>query len=161
MKRAWFSQGKHASSSNSPFSPLLPQGLRWSLNRFLAAAAKKHFPARIVVVIDGVDLIQGDNAQQGQLHWLPTDIPSGVRFILSTVEFDKSLSPHQKAGSVRHLHRTYTELKRRKCPEMKLDPLGVEVRHGIINAFTSSKEQCFEVRAQSRRSSLALFHIYP
>ncbi|GMH88101.1 hypothetical protein TL16_g11057 [Triparma laevis f. inornata] len=144
--------------------PKTEEGLRWSLNRFLAAAAKKHFPARIVIVIDGVDLIQGDNAQQGQLHWLPTDIPPGVRFILSTVEFDKSLSPHTKAGSVRHLHRTYTELKRRKCPEMKLDPLGVEVRHGIINAFTTSQNQSFELNetqafkiVTSRPSSQPLF----
>ena len=67
--------------------PKTEERLRWSLNRFLSAASKKHFPAKIVIVIDGVDLIQGENAQQGQLHWLPTDIPPCVRFILSTVEF--------------------------------------------------------------------------
>ena len=98
-----------------------------------------------MIVIDGVDLVQGENAQQGQLHWLPTDIPPCVRFILSTVEFDKGVSPSQKTGSVRHLHRTYTELKRRHCPVLKLDPLGVEVRHNIIDAFTSKFQQSFEL----------------
>lgn len=33
--------------------------LRWSLSRFLAAAAKKHSPARIVIVIDGVNNLKG------------------------------------------------------------------------------------------------------
>ena len=32
--------------------------LRWSLNRFLEAASKKHFPARIVIIIDGVDRLK-------------------------------------------------------------------------------------------------------
>lgn len=32
--------------------------LIWSLNRFLAAAAKKYYPARIVIVIDGVFAIK-------------------------------------------------------------------------------------------------------
>ncbi|GMI35188.1 hypothetical protein TrCOL_g6721 [Triparma columacea] len=125
--------------------PKTEERLRWSLNRFLAAASKKHFPARIVIIIDGVDLVQGENAQQGQLHWLPTDIPPCVRFILSTVEFDKGLSPNQKAGSVRHLHRTYNELKRRRCPILKLDPLIIEVRTQIINAFTNKFQQSFEL----------------
>mmetsp|Transcript_16202 Transcript_16202/g.33242 ORF Transcript_16202/g.33242 Transcript_16202/m.33242 type:complete len:1251 (+) Transcript_16202:31-3783(+) len=134
---------KHFNLRDDP--PKTEERLRWSLNRFLAAASKKHFPARIVIIIDGVDLVQGENAQQGQLHWLPTDIPPCVRFILSTVEFDKGLSPNQKAGSVRHLHRTYNELKRRRCPILKLDPLIIEVRNQIINAFTSKFQQSFEL----------------
>jgi len=126
--------------------PKTEEKLRWSLNRFLTAASKKHFPAKIVIVIDGVDLIQGENAQQGQLHWLPTDIPPCVRFILSTVEFSALPTPaNHTAGAVRHLHRTFTELKRRKCPILKLDALGVEVRHGIIDVFTRNFTQRFEL----------------
>jgi len=125
--------------------PKTEERLRWSLNRFLAAASKKHFPARIVIIIDGVDLVQGENAQEGQLHWLPTDIPPCVRFILSTVEFDKGLSPNSKAGSVRHLHRTYNELKRRRCPILKLDPLIFDVRTQIIQAFINKFQQSFEL----------------
>ena len=34
--------------------------LRWSLNRFLQAAAKKNFPARIVIVIDGINKLKGE-----------------------------------------------------------------------------------------------------
>lgn len=47
---------------------------------------------------------------------------------------------------------------------MKLDPLGVEVRHGIINAFTTSQNQSFELNetqafkiVTSRPSSQPLF----
>ena len=38
--------------------PSLATRLIWSLNRFLAAAAKKYYPARIVIVIDGVFAIK-------------------------------------------------------------------------------------------------------
>lgn len=95
---------------------------------------------QIVIVIDGADMIQGNAAQRGQLHWLPTDIPACARFILSTVEFDKT-GNQSKSGGFRHLHRTFTELNRRKCTTVRLESLGVEVRHGIINAFTSKFQQ--------------------
>ncbi|CAM9907205.1 unnamed protein product, partial [Choristocarpus tenellus] len=38
--------------------PSSEERLIWSLNRFLAAAAKKHFPARIVIIVDGVFAIK-------------------------------------------------------------------------------------------------------
>ena len=39
-------------------APLECFRLIWSLNRFLAAAAKKYYPARIIIVIDGVFAIK-------------------------------------------------------------------------------------------------------
>ncbi|KAJ1424703.1 hypothetical protein B484DRAFT_96242, partial [Ochromonadaceae sp. CCMP2298] len=99
--------------------------LRWSLNRFLEAAAKKHSPARIVIIIDGIHKLKTDGAPDGALHWLPTELPPCVRFIVSSVEIERK-------GST---HRTYVELARRHCPILKVEPLGVTTRHQIITAF--------------------------
>ena len=69
--------------------PKSEERLRWSLSRFLSSAAKKHVPARIVIVLDGVNKLLGESAAADTMHWLPTELPPGVRFILSTSEFDK------------------------------------------------------------------------
>lgn len=95
--------------------PLSEERLRWSLSRFLEAAAKKHDPARIVIVIDGVNRLRAEGAADGALHWLPTDLPSTVRFIVSTVEYDRqSGKPAADQDGVSY-HRTYTELKVQPC----------------------------------------------
>ena len=99
--------------------------LRWSLNRFLEAASKKHSPARIVIIIDGISKLKNDGAPDGALHWLPTELPPCVRFIVSTIEVERK-------GST---HRTFVELARRHCPILRIDPLGVTIRHSVINAF--------------------------
>lgn len=139
--------------------PDTEEELRWSLNRFLAAAAKKHFPARIVIIIDGVNRLKTDGAPDGSLHWLPTELPPCVRFILSSVEFERSTSGgtqafnntnhshgggHGNTQSSGHgrglkeipLHRTFIELSRRVCPILRMEPLGVETRHRVISSFT-------------------------
>lgn len=109
--------------------------LRWSLNRFLEAAAKKHFPAsRIVIIIDGVNRLKAEGATDGALHWLPTEFPKCVRFILSTVEFQREA----KAGKEANSHRTYEELHRRGCSFVRMEPLGVDTRHRVINTFANS-----------------------
>lgn len=100
--------------------------LRWSLNRFLEAASKKHSPARIVIIIDGISKLKNEGAPDGALHWLPTELPPCVRFIVSTVEVERK-------GT---MHRTFVELARRHCPILRIDPLGVTIRHSVINAFT-------------------------
>lgn len=99
--------------------------LRWSLNRFLEAASKKHSPARIVIIIDGISKLKNEGAPDGALHWLPTELPPCVRFIVSTVEVERK-------GT---MHRTFVELARRHCPILRIDPLGVTIRHSVINAF--------------------------
>jgi hypothetical protein len=68
--------------------PASEERLIWSLSRFLAAAAKKYTPARIVVVIDGIFALKGEGMPAGALHWLPTELPPGVRFIVSTIARD-------------------------------------------------------------------------
>lgn len=105
--------------------------LRWSLNRFLGAAAKKHSPARIVIIIDGVNNVKGEGGRDGELYWLPTDLPPCVRFIVSSVEQDRGVKSSDEVA----LHRTYVELSRRQCPMIRMEPLTVPTRHTIINAF--------------------------
>lgn len=107
--------------------------LRWSLNRFLEAASKKHFPARIVIIIDGIHRLKAEGTPDGTLYWLPTELPPCVRFIVSTVEFERN--PRGKRENPQHL--TYVELCRRQCPILKIEPLGVATRHSVINAFCS------------------------
>ena len=108
--------------------------LRWSLNRFLSAAAKKHNPARIIIIIDGVNRLKSEGALDGLLHWLPTELPPCVRFILSTVEFER-LPAKGKVDIPQH--RTFIELTRRKCPTLRVEPLNVNVRHHVINSFVA------------------------
>uniref|UniRef100_A0A7S1U833 NACHT domain-containing protein n=1 Tax=Phaeomonas parva TaxID=124430 RepID=A0A7S1U833_9STRA len=104
-------------------------GVIWALNRYLAAAAKKHSPARITIVIDGIDALKGSEIPEGALHWLPTALPAGVRFIVTTVKTQPGTTSH---------HRTYAELLRRKCPIIEMEPLGLDVRDSIIGSFSSS-----------------------
>jgi hypothetical protein len=121
--------------------PDTEEELRWSLNRFLAAAAKKHFPARIVIIIDGVNRLKADGAPDGSLHWLPTELPPCVRFILSSVEFERVTKGVKEIP----MHRTFIELSRRQCPILRMEPLGVETRHRVISSFTSMHDGSIEL----------------
>ena len=49
---------------------------------------------------------QGLEMPAGALHWLPTELPAGVRFIVSTI------ATTDKGGAPKP-HRTYLELLRR------------------------------------------------
>jgi hypothetical protein len=106
--------------------------LRWSLNRFLGAAVKKKGPeSRIVIVIDGVNKLKGEDCRDGELYWLPTDLPPCVRFIVSTVEHDRATRFDEDVVD----HRTFIELNRRQCPILKMEPLGIPTRHAIIDSY--------------------------
>jgi len=111
--------------------------LRWSLNRFLEAAAKKHSPARIVIIIDGVNRLKCEGVPDGSLHWLPTELHPCVRFIVSTVEFERAVSKFQDEEQ----HRTWIELARRqavqKLEPLRMEPLSGSCRQKIINDFSS------------------------
>lgn len=127
--------------------------LRWSLNRFLEAASKKTFPARIVIVIDGVNRLKGDGSAEGALHWLPTDLPPCVRFIVSTVENDRTLYSRTKKEATPH--RTFVELVRRQCPLLSVEPLSSTTRSRVVKSFMQmyegdislTEEQCFKIVA--------------
>ncbi len=116
--------------------PDTEEDLRWSLSRFLAAAAKKHSPARVVIIIDGVNRLKCEGMPDGQLHWVPTELPPCVRFILSTVEVDRV--PH-KGGELGQ-HRSFVELVRRKCPLLRIEPLSQQIRNNVIHAFLAMNE---------------------
>jgi len=117
--------------------PESEERLRWSLNRFLAAAAKKYLPApaRIVIVIDAVNDLKGETSPRGALHWLPSELPPCVRFIVSTTEFERER--HGLGSDARNLNRTFMELTRRRCSMVSMDALSVNTRHNIINEFLS------------------------
>lgn len=119
--------------------PDTEEELRWSLNRFLAAAAKKHHPARIVIIIDGINLLKGDGEPDGALHWLPTEMPPCVRFLVSTVEFERQTHPRRGVLDSADLpqHRTFVELSRRQCALLRIEPLSVPTRHSVIHSFIS------------------------
>jgi len=120
--------------------PKTEEKLRWGLNRFLEAASKKELNVKIIVIIDGANLIRSEDNPPGKLHWLPTKMPSCVRFILSTVELDESTSNYD--SSLSRDHRTYTELvKRRQCPMIRLDALKLQTRIQIIRSFSQREEK--------------------
>ena len=135
--------------------PTSEERLRWSLNRFLAAAAKKQFPARIVIVLDAVNRLRGESSAADTLHWLPTELPQGVRIIVSTVELEQSnLLSEDLYDEGSRIHRTYTELRRRKCPTIRLQPLSVEVRHLIIGSFLKVNQQALQSLEQAQQFRL-------
>ena len=117
--------------------PKSEERLRWGLNRFLEAAARKRRGdhAKIVIIVDGANLLQSEDAELGKLHWLPTNMPGSVRFILSTTEYDND-APHSRSQwCMNHKHRTYTELMRRQCPSLNIVPLTKHTRKKIVDAF--------------------------
>lgn len=115
--------------------------LRWSLNRFLEAASKKHSPARIVIIIDGVHRLQSEGTPDGTLYWLPTELPPCVRFIVSTVQYERN----PKSKKENSLHQTYVELNRRQCPMLKIEPLGAPTRQSIVNVFINLYSGSLEI----------------
>lgn len=134
--------------------PTSEERLRWSLNRFLAAAAKKQFPARIVIILDAVNRLKGESSAADSLHWLPTELPQGVRIIVSTVELEHSATLDDLYDDGSRVHRTYTELRRRKCPTIRLQPLSVEVRHLIIGSFLQANRQALKSLEQAQQFRL-------
>lgn len=121
--------------------PDTEERLRWSLSRFLGAAAKKHSHARIVIVIDGVNELKGEGGREGELYWLPTELPPCVRFIVSSVEHERE----QKDEVEFSQHRTYVELARRQCPVLRMEPLSVATRQTIVSTFCNLHSDEFDV----------------
>jgi len=117
--------------------PDTEEELRWSLNRFLAAAAKKHNPARIVIIIDGINRLKSEGTHDGALHWLPIELPPCVRFIVSTVEYERA--PLKGKIDIPQ-HKTYIELARRQCPTFRVEPLSVTTRHNVIAEFSKQNK---------------------
>eukprot|EP00605_Chrysophyceae_sp_TOSAG23-4_P002079 GSChrysophyteH1.ASY1.ANO1.2300.1 assembled CDS len=132
--------------------PDTEEDLRWSLSRFLAAAAKKHSPARVVIIIDGVNRLKCEGMPDGQLHWLPTELPPCVRFILSTVEMDRV--PHKPGAEVGQ-HRSYVELVRRKCPLLRIEPLVQQIRNNVIHAFLAMNEKNISLNDEQQRKIIS------
>mmetsp|Transcript_18067 Transcript_18067/g.55308 ORF Transcript_18067/g.55308 Transcript_18067/m.55308 type:complete len:1191 (-) Transcript_18067:637-4209(-) len=135
--------------------PMTEERLRWSLNRFLAAAAKKQVLARIVIVLDAVNRLRGESSSADTLHWLPTKLPHGVRIIVSTLELEQSgLHVEDSYDDGSTINRTYTELQRRRCPSLRLQPLSVEVRHLIIGKFLQLNQRSMPVLEQAQQFRL-------
>ena len=107
--------------------------LRWGLNRFLAAASKKHPPARIVIVIDCVHRLVGEGVPDGSLHWLPIDLPPRVRFIISTIENEHTKTMISDSEKVKH--KTFIELTRRAYPVLKMEKISVPTCNLIIEDY--------------------------
>lgn len=58
--------------------------LRWGLLRYLEAASKKALGSQVMlIVIDSINALASEASSHGSLHWLPTELPANVRFILS------------------------------------------------------------------------------
>ncbi len=113
--------------------PDTEEELRWSLGRFLSNAAKKHSPARVIIIIDGVGRLKCEGMPDGSLHWVPTELPPCVRFILSTVELERLPRGVNNAQEVQH--RSFIELTRRNCPLLRIEPLSQQIRNNVIHAF--------------------------
>ena len=117
--------------------------LRWSLNRFLAAAAKKHSPARIVIIIDCVHCLKAEGAADGALHWLPIDLPPCVRFIISTIENESSKGRFSDVDRVKH--KTFVELSRRGYPTLKMEKITVPICNHIIGDYIKLSKGALEL----------------
>ena len=118
--------------------------LRWSLGRFLQNASKKHNPSRVIIIIDGVNRIVSEGMPDGALHWLPTELPPCVRFILSTVEMDRVPRGSQEVS----LHRSFVELTRRNCPLLRIEPLNQQIRSNVINRFLDMNKSYISLTEQ-------------
>lgn len=123
------------------------EDLRWSLGRFLQNAAKVHNPARIIIIIDGVNRLACENMPNGALHWLPTELPPCVRFILSTVELERV--PRGGGGDAAQ-HRSFVELTRRKCPLLRIEPLNQQIRSNVIHEFLNMNKHSISLSEQQQ-----------
>ncbi|MBN1460183.1 MAG: DUF4062 domain-containing protein [Armatimonadetes bacterium] len=89
--------------------------LRSALKETLASAAAE---ARVLLVIDAVNQLEGEGARLG---WLPEVFPSGVRVILSTLP-----GPG------------LDEMRRRGCRELEVQPLTEDERSLLISQYLGS-----------------------
>ncbi len=152
--------------------------LRWSLGRYLEAASKKALPSHvIIVVLDGLNNLTWEASSHGSLHWLPTELPANVRFIVSTTNggtdavvngsMKEAEAEEEEEEAVQHRSnpgttttgsdgdRIYTELCRRRCPSLRLAPLKPEVRQQIIDDFLT-KTFPMNQQGQAPRPALCL-----
>jgi hypothetical protein len=97
--------------------PAQPAPLRTALVRGLALAAAR---GRVLLILDGLDQLEDRHGPVG-LNWLPEEVPSGVRLIVSC-----------RRGPA------LGELRRRRWAELEVKPLGRAERRVLVSGFLSS-----------------------
>jgi tetratricopeptide (TPR) repeat protein len=97
--------------------PEHPEALRQTFAKALHATAAV---GRVVLIIDGLDQLE-DRDQALDLTWLPPDIPSGVRLVLSTLP-----------------GRPLDELTRRGWPTLQVEPLVRDEQSQLVRDYLAS-----------------------
>ncbi len=121
-------------------APRNQERLSWELPRFLELASKK---GKIVVVVDGIHRLIGNDGSEDSLSWLPLELPSNVRIILSVTDSsseslslgsqgDVTLS--QEGNEFDHIKksRILMELARRKLPQIIVSALDPNARRSLV-----------------------------
>ena len=147
-----------------------PSQLRWDLPRFLDAANKKS-RAAIIIVIDGLSRLRMHNGQEADpMLWMPRDLPSRVRFLVSLTEYtvppieeeEGSQGDYQihspGATSFDALQKktaSYCELERRKAPSLRLGILRLSARKNILSTYSKFHRSAFELTSEKMTQILA------
>ncbi|HSB09187.1 MAG TPA: DUF4062 domain-containing protein [Blastocatellia bacterium] len=99
------------------------------LSNCLKKAADK---GRMLIILDGLNLLD-DQFGALDLEWLPTDIPSNTRLILSTVE-----------------GRPLDELKRRGWPTLEVTALNIRERRRLISEYLAQYTKTLSAERSER-----------
>jgi tetratricopeptide (TPR) repeat protein len=92
----------------------IPEGAQELRVTFAQTLHRIALRTRLVLVMDGMNQLEDRDGALG-LAWLPLEIPSGIRLVLSTVD-----GP------------TLAETRRRRWPELQLTPLGLSERQILV-----------------------------
>ena len=147
--------------------PATQEQLPWELPRFLELASKK---GRILIVIDGVGRLQqkgeGGSETEAGLSWLPLQLPSNVRVILSVTDtvpddplehndFSEVVSPNPLIETQNNeniadsddnnnkvtVNRILQELERRKFNKIFIKPIQPQLCRLIVDSYVRKSVQ--------------------
>ena len=87
--------------------PVSQEKLSWELPRFLDMASKR---GRIIIVIDGLNRLVGNDDNEASLSWLPLEFAPNIRVILSATTYAHTGTSTATGGGDPTGERTASEL---------------------------------------------------
>ena len=131
-----------------------PNQRRWDLPRFLDAANRKSRGV-VLIVIDGVSRLKMENGDEADpMLWLPRDLPSKVRVVVSLTQFavpPMEASTETLNSWVPKYTRSFVELERRGCQCLRLGHMPAPSMQSILGSYARYHSHSFHLSQEQIR----------
>jgi hypothetical protein len=131
-----------------------PNQRRWDLPRFLDAANRKSRGV-VLIVIDGLSRLKMENGDEADpMLWLPRDLPSKVRVVVSLTQFavpPMEASTETLNSWVPKYTRSFVELERRGCQCLRLGHMPAPSMQSILGSYARYHSHSFHLSQEQIR----------